>query len=141
MRVSCPACDAAYEIPDDVMAAGRRLRCARCANEWVPVAAEDPADLAPPPPVVAAKVEPTTEDLEPAQPSARPPPPLVASPPLIQDRAEPEPESRSAARVLAAWTLSVAILVGIAVAAYVFRETVQSAWPPSQLLYAALGLR
>ena len=56
------------------------------------------------------------------------------------DRPDPVAEQRSGLLVAAAWTLSVAVLVGGAVAAYVFREAVKSAWPPSQLLYAALGL-
>src|SRR5690349_20822034 len=35
MHVACPACEARYEVPDALIGPGRRLRCARCAHEWL----------------------------------------------------------------------------------------------------------
>ncbi|MBY0332042.1 MAG: zinc-ribbon domain-containing protein, partial [Acetobacteraceae bacterium] len=46
MRVTCPACTAAYEVPDARIGAGRKLRCGRCGHDWwahpAPPAGEGP---------------------------------------------------------------------------------------------------
>lgn len=34
MRVTCPNCSAAYEVPEAKIGAGRKLRCARCRHDW-----------------------------------------------------------------------------------------------------------
>ena len=39
MRITCPTCSAAYDVPDSLMTAGRVVRCARCGGNWTPVAA------------------------------------------------------------------------------------------------------
>jgi predicted Zn finger-like uncharacterized protein len=36
MRIVCPACSAAYEVPDALLGTGRPVRCARCEHEWMP---------------------------------------------------------------------------------------------------------
>lgn len=166
MRVSCPACDAAYEIPDDVLTVGgRRLRCARCAHEWTAEAggaASSPVSLpvpAPPSPRAAPQAEAVAQTspsatlereaaaLEPGERGAeehglpvRPAARLVASPPLVQDRADPIDEADGSKGTVFAWAVSVLVLAVIGTAGYVFRDTVQSVWPPSQIVYAALGL-
>lgn len=44
MIVSCPNCAARYKLPDAVLARGGRLKCAACAQRWVPeVPAPQPA--------------------------------------------------------------------------------------------------
>ncbi|MFC7608495.1 MJ0042-type zinc finger domain-containing protein [Teichococcus aestuarii] len=49
MRLECPACAAAYDVPDALLAPGRAVRCVRCAQSWVPL----PARLEAPPPLLA----------------------------------------------------------------------------------------
>src|SRR5690348_17886277 len=39
MRLICPSCSVAYEVPDSLVPAGRAVRCVRCGGEWTPVAA------------------------------------------------------------------------------------------------------
>ena len=138
MRVSCPNCAAAYEIPDAVLAlAARRLRCARCDHEWTPeLPSRLPrADSAEPPPSFIAASPAVT-----SAPAATPAP-LVATPPLTADRAPVVRTDRRATRLtVIAWALSLLVLVGLAVSGYLFRDQVKSAWPPSRLVYAALGL-
>lgn len=131
MQVSCPGCGAVYEVPDSVLASGgRRLRCASCATEWAPSVG---AAVLPPPNLPEPEApEGHPEDPEPQLPM------LVATPPLVQVR----PEQRSdTALVAASWGASIVALAAFALAAYLFRGAVQSAWPPSQVLYAALGLK
>ncbi len=150
MRIVCPDCFAAYEVPDSLLGAGQRaLRCVRCGREWVPetspphaapesagrqpglaerAAARQPAVLLRPEPRASTHV-----------PVAPPPPAdslLTAFSPLI-DR--PERAAERAASL--AWLASVALLILLGAAAYVWRAEVQAAWPPSQRAYAALGLR
>ena len=36
MRIVCPACSAAYEVPDALLGSPRPVRCARCGHEWLP---------------------------------------------------------------------------------------------------------
>jgi predicted Zn finger-like uncharacterized protein len=71
MRISCPNCDAAYEVPDTALAAGpRRLRCARCGHQFQ-------AAL---PGAAAARAEPRPVPARAAGPAARPEPPAALAP-------------------------------------------------------------
>jgi len=46
MRLTCPNCDAQYEVPDDVIpASGRDVQCSNCGNTWF----EGPEDADPGP--------------------------------------------------------------------------------------------
>lgn len=42
--------------------------------------------------------------------------------------------------VLAGWVLSLAVIAGLAWSAYAWRAQIMHAWPPSERVYAALGL-
>lgn len=126
MRLACPSCHAAYEVPDDRLGVGaRRLRCARCAHEWTfapPTA--PPPEIVPLPPLPAA------------------PPSLVAEPLTPREPAFPpydEPVG-FAWGALAAWVASILVLAGLAFATVQFRANIMQAWPPSQRAYALIGL-
>ncbi len=48
MRLTCPECDARYEIPDDAIPeGGRDVECSACGHAWRHGGADDPADRAP----------------------------------------------------------------------------------------------
>lgn len=72
MRIVCPNCDAAYEVPQTMLAPDRSVRCARCGQDWAPAAALPlaPPALAPPSPASASP---------PVAPATVPPPPPPAS--------------------------------------------------------------
>ena len=80
MRLTCPNCDARYEVPDEVIpTSGRDVQCSNCGQTWfqhhpdhAPVEADD---------VALAPDEPTADE------EVAPPPPPVAPP-------TPEPERR-----------------------------------------------
>lgn len=96
MRIACPNCAAAYEVPDRLLhGTPRPLRCARCATTWTPprlapaetvpaaaaVAAPppfppSPAPPPPPPPSARDDAVAAEEDLA---PPPFPPPPLLAT--------------------------------------------------------------
>ena len=165
MRIACPFCSAAYDVPAPLLREPRMVRCAQCSREWLvgPVSGEPsrPAPKAavgePPaqnasggtkiPPVetatIVAEPPPVTARprAEPARATFYTPDPAmyrgsVIGPPITESDAP-----RSNAPVWIAWAASIAVLLLLAWAAYTWRSAVMEAWPPSQRLYAAVGLK
>jgi predicted Zn finger-like uncharacterized protein len=133
MRIVCPSCSAAYDVPDPQVTAGRVVRCARCAGEWTPVQA--PAS---PPPEVEATPPPVDE---PAPPRAREAPLAPAPRRSAMDRLAAHPVRPQRSTLLRiAWAASVAVLVLALGAAFAWRGQIVAAWPPSAHAYAALGM-
>lgn len=161
MRVSCPACAATYEVPDDLIGAGRRLRCARCGENWLaaPEAPPDgaalagasgpetvtpgtpgpgPAPEAAPPPAAAPPPPAGREAMAPPPQRSRTRPPQVIDPPLPRS-GDAAPPRRDQALLLA-WAGTAAAVLALAAGLALFRAEVMAAWPPSQRLFIALGL-
>lgn len=132
MRITCPSCHATYEVPDALVgAAARKVRCARCAFEWLP----EPMATAPPPePPPRPRPEPRAERPLRAEPLPPLPPPERV--PTSSLRARPAPMLAS----IAVLAISMVVLISLGWAAYAWRAEVMQAWPPSQRLFAALGL-
>ena len=130
MRIECPSCAAAYEVPEEKLAPGRKVRCARCQADWVPLAPE----------TTAREQRETPEPLEPPVTTRD----LAGRPAVTaMDRLAREParrHSRSAAP-RAAWVASFLVLAAIGWSAYAWRGEIVRAWPPSERVYVALGLR
>jgi predicted Zn finger-like uncharacterized protein len=154
MRIVCPSCAAAYEVPAPILAKRRRMRCARCHDDW----AIDPALIAAavaslPAPVVVEPAAPKPVPLESPDLPTGLPPDLPAAP-AFASIAEPEPDAdapeledaapqsrlpENAIPVLAAWLVSLAILASLAWGLIEQRVAIMQAWPPSARLYSALG--
>ena len=138
MRIVCPACAAAYEVPEDRLAPGRIVRCARCGADWAPLMAEAEPIVPEPSP----EVGPSPEPLPPPEPLPEPPlePPSVpvATTPMVE-RSEPEKRPRQAP-VAVGWVLSLLVLAALGWGAYATRTEVMRAWPPSERAYKAIGL-
>lgn len=144
MRMVCPACSAAYDVPETLLAPGRAVRCARCGHEWVPVAPPPPLSPAappvpePPPPPRWPDGEVIEEvELEPVEQGTVEPPRLTAMDRLALHR---DQQRRSRAPLRIAWLLSLLALLALGAAAYQWRAEVMHAWPASQRLYDTLGL-
>lgn len=151
MRIACPGCAAAYDLPDALLAAGpRELRCARCGAQFraslpepeapEPVAPE-PVPVPEPEPVVAA---PAPEPPPPAEPPPDRPPPsrgprhaMPIDPPLPAPEERPEASPRAA---IVGWLGSLALIAVAIWAAIIFRAEIIAAWPPAARLFLALGL-
>jgi predicted Zn finger-like uncharacterized protein len=154
MRIVCPHCDAAYEVPESRLGSARRLRCARCGQEWQ--LAAEPEQRAEPPapmPMMTARrpasspivdaldgVPPPASTPESAPASAPGPmltlPALTVAAPLVERGSQ----ARTPAPVLAGWGVTVLLLAALLTAGYVWRGPIKTAWPPSQRAYAAIGL-
>ncbi|MDO9708940.1 zinc-ribbon domain-containing protein [Paracraurococcus lichenis] len=133
MRISCPACEATYEVPDRLIGTGRTLRCKACRHAWhvgpaTPAAAPEPAP-APPAPPPAQRT-----DLPPPV-ATRPRPPQPIEPPLPRTESPPP---RAGAALAAAWIGSILAVAGMVAALWVFRAEVVAAWPPAARLFALL---
>ena len=103
MRLTCPNCDAQYEVPDDVMpTSGRDVQCSNCGQTWfqhhpdhAPIEASEAEASAPPPDAPSPD-----EETAPPPPPARPVPepvkrqldPAVAD--ILRQEAEAEHEAR-----------------------------------------------
>jgi predicted Zn finger-like uncharacterized protein len=149
MRIVCPSCEAAYDVPDTLVARRRTLRCARCGREW---ANESPADA--PPAEAPASEAPASEAGVPKIPVPEVPAPEIAAPPQPQpprvaatlsealaDQRVGQPPSRSpAAKIWLAWIASLALLAALGFAAWQYRADVMRVWPASERVYQALGL-
>jgi predicted Zn finger-like uncharacterized protein len=161
MRIVCPSCNAAYDVPDAILAGGPRVvKCARCGGEWTPAPAGAPtpapatdkppaiaADDDPPPPAKpagpmaaleaegAGRLEPRVNPLRPRTEPRATPTTVDADPPA------PVAARKAGAGPIAAWILSLIVLIGAGGAAVTWRAQVMAAWPPSQRVFAAVGLR
>jgi predicted Zn finger-like uncharacterized protein len=140
MRIVCPSCAAAYDVPESLLIGRKAVRCARCNGEWRPA-----GPLLPEPELVPAAV--AVPDI------VAPPRPVVETPLRLPRRdagwgasaidrlmATPQPKPRPNVALMAAWIVSLAAVAALLVAAYVARSEVMAVWPPSIRLYAALGL-
>ncbi len=157
MRIECPACAAAYEVPAGMLAAGQAVACARCGNNWTPLTAQPPAaDLAIPaaPPRPASPVPPERQFTS-RQFTAPGPPPLSTA-----DADRPAPPSAEPSRpdwfphadagwspsdersplVPLAWIGSVATLLALLGAGVIARDSLMAQWPPASRLFSAIGL-
>lgn len=146
MRIQCPDCSAHYEVPDDRLAAGRTVRCARCGRDWMPVApAPAPHDVFLQSALDASESEPADdygeeEAVEPAPPAAPAITPVRAPVGTSAADAPARPVRRRRLALGAAWAASLLVLAAAAWAAVAFRAPIAAAWPPSLRIYAALNL-
>jgi predicted Zn finger-like uncharacterized protein len=133
MRIECPACAATYEVPEDRLAPGRLVRCARCGSDWMPL---------PPEPIAEPVREPEPAEPEPEVPSPRlaPSPAVVPLPAPALERDEAPHLRLHLSALSIAWALSVIVLLAGIWGAYAGRDAIMHAWPPSVRAYAALGL-
>ncbi len=134
MRLVCPHCAAAYDVPPSLLAGRRAVRCARCGREWDgqnerPVPENpSPAVLVPSPPQPAA-IAPSEPLDRPAGPTPAPRTPMTR-----------KPTAQGEVAVLFGWAASVLLLVLGIWGAVMWRADLMQVWPPSQRLYAAIGL-
>lgn len=145
MRMVCPACSAAYEVPESLLIPGRVVRCARCANQWVPVAATQSPPPEPPPPRMSPTPAPPWTDaelieeveIEPSHVVPPDTPRFTAMDRLALHRASVE---GSPVPLRVAWAASIVALLLLGAAAFIFHAEVAHVWPASQRVYQALGV-
>ena len=130
MRIVCPSCTAAYEVPDSLLTPGRTVRCAKCGESWVALQAA-PVDW------TDAPEEPPAQQPLPDDEAPTPPRQLTAMERLAQAPAVPP---RPSIALRAAWAASFGAMALLVWGAYAWRSDVMRHWPPSIRAYDALGL-
>jgi predicted Zn finger-like uncharacterized protein len=126
MRIVCPSCSAAYDVPEARLRPGRVVRCTRCGKEWSPVPKKD--EIAFPEPYGGHS-------------SSHHPPSLPPSGPTAMDRLASQPRSPAdGAWLRVAWLSSIAVVLALILAFILAREPIMHAWPASERLYSILGL-
>lgn len=122
MRIVCPGCAAAYEVPADRLSPRKMVRCARCGAEWVAVQEADP--IGDPAEEPARALDGDSAGSLAAQSQAA----LPAVTAMDRLAAAGSKPGRSAALLLA-WMLSFAALGGMGAAVFTWRGAVVHAWP------------
>ncbi len=156
MRIECPGCEAAYEVPQAQIRPGRSVRCARCGLQWRPGGEQppepEPADFdleaaaesaapvadaaseeAPPGSPLGSELAPPGSGLGLRRPAA---PGLAAAAAARAAERRPTPELAAWG---AGWAISLIVLAGLLLSAAHWRQAVMRDWPPSIRLYVALG--
>lgn len=121
MRLVCPHCDAAYDVPPALLAGRRAVRCARCGREWT------------------EQTEPADGVADAAVPAEVPSGPTPRAPISVLEPMALPLRPRGAA-VRFGWAGSMLLLALGAWSVVTWRADVMHAWPPSGRLYSALGL-
>jgi predicted Zn finger-like uncharacterized protein len=143
MIIICPACETRYYAGETVVGnRARKVRCAKCAHEWmlepeIPAEAEAEAEVAPP-----ARREPSAARAPVARivdPAAEEEPRLTATDAAGGDIYLPR-RARGGLDRLASIALAVMLLVLAAAAAYQYRTQIVRFVPPLGGLYAKIGL-
>lgn len=162
MRIVCPSCQAAYEVPEKLLSGPpKRVRCARCGEQWFPQDAATGEDRATPEPDAPLPADPPPPAAVPPSdvppPDVPPDPPPVAAPPVaalpvaalpvaaqVEERLMPEPPQGAGRGGLIvaglAWLASLVLLGAAGWAAVAWRAEVMAAWGASRRLYQWLGL-
>jgi predicted Zn finger-like uncharacterized protein len=151
MRLSCPSCEAGYELPETMFLTGPRMvRCVRCAHSWLAGAPE------PDPPAAAEAAMPDPEAAPPAPEAgetqgngrlasklrrrgasaAEPPAPF----PKLDMDLGPAPPPPAGMAVVAGWVATVLFLLAAGWGGLEYRADIMAAWPESARLYDLLGL-
>lgn len=153
MRIDCPSCHAAYQVPPERLASARAVKCARCGETWTAVPVEAPAAIDPPP-AAGPLPEPAIRE-EPQRETTELEPPASTDRPMLGDRLwgdalpdqvgpqislQSSPTRRISIPLMAAWVLSLVVLIAIGWTAIDHRAAIMAAWPPSTRAYAAVGL-
>ena len=132
MRIVCPICSAAYDVRDDLLGAGRTVRCTRCGEEWV---------AGPTTPDVTLESEPEPDAADPfGEERLADPPPAPRLSAMDRLASHPAPVPRRDGRLVAAWVASVVLLLAVVIGLIAWRGPIMHAWPPSIRLFDALGL-
>ena len=128
MLIRCPTCASGYDLDPEMLPVGRILRCAHCRDAWTH---GSPGEAAPLPQPVGPEI--VTEAQFTRRPAATPVrPALRRSQPRQTTRARP-------VRGFSASLLAV-VLMGSGMAAVAGKAGLVAAFPPSEAVFATLGL-
>ena len=138
MRITCPTCEATYDVPEKLLRPDREVRCARCGGRWLPT----PAEPGMPPPPAATEPSDVDEIAAPPAPDGDRPSSfdIFTRTAGLLDPGGDEPPARAGMAVWGGWVASLLVLAGLGWAGLTYRAQVMQAWPPTERVYALFGL-
>ena len=145
MILTCPACSTRYTVDAAKFpAAGRTVRCAKCAHSWHepgPAPEPEPApemtrDAVPVAPMPSAAV-PAPEPDEIFAPAAGT---RAYAPPSQVPEEKPRGQALQTIAVVAGWSFLIVVVLLIGYSAVRYRQDIASVWPQSAGVYSGIGL-
>ncbi len=116
MIVSCPACEARFEVDKELLGYdGRIVRCGKCGNCWHQMPEEEP----------------------PVAVDAEPPPPAAPKPPR---RPPAQAKKGGKSGVALGWVALLVVLLGAVAGAWFGRNEIVAQFPQTETVYAVLGI-
>ncbi len=141
MILTCPECASRYFIDDQLIGpSGRTVRCQSCGASWRARPQDDPIELTASPEEGAVGQPPRAEEPAAAAPAALSDLPAERLPGAFRAKAEERRRVREAATAGALWAGVAAVVVLVAVTAFVFRVDIVRALPRTATAFAAVGL-
>lgn len=130
MILSCPNCGTRYTVASSSLPpGGRKVRCAKCGEVWRQVPEDDESPVS-----FASELDSATRFDDSRLPD---------EPPAF-DPAPPKPSrhkrEKRKGKAWIAWAVSGVVLAGAVGGAVLARDAIVRAWPPSMLLFTAVGL-
>lgn len=135
MIITCPSCSTRFQIADNALGpAGRKVRCAKCGENWW----QDPAPIEAEAPLPA----PEPADSPPEVPAIPERPREIRTPGVQwpEIRSEPPPWQLSDRGIRNGWILLGVFLLALVTGVLTAQGTLTGVWPESRRLYAALGM-
>jgi len=151
MILTCPSCATRYTVDAAKFpAAGRTVRCAKCAHSWHHPAPEPELESGPDPLGILAEAVPATEAAPTPSANAAMPVPEGPAAPAVGTRAyapqaqmppdRPRGQGLQTAAVAAGWIGLIAVVLLIGYSAVRYRQDIATIWPQSAGVYSGLGL-
>jgi predicted Zn finger-like uncharacterized protein len=129
MRIACPKCAAEYELPASRLPPRKMVRCARCGDAWEAVEeAEGSGEVA-----ATLSEQELNRDVGGEE--------ILPRMTAMDRLAAPGRRPPRSTRLVAAWSLTLIILVAAVAATIVWRESVVRAWPPSGRILASANYK
>jgi len=136
MLVNCPSCNAAYDVPDRLLAAGpRRMKCAKCGHQFSAALAQE-SEL---PPASSVAVDPPAEATAPTSAAPLPRSDRPAGSAIKPVEAQPA-RAKPDRLALLGWVATLLLLLGSGGFVSANHTELAQAWPPVERLFAQLGL-
>jgi predicted Zn finger-like uncharacterized protein len=143
--MSCPHCNAEYDLPESLIGAGRKVRCAVCRNPWMAALPEPEVTMAPDSGLARHTGSETAriageftgfagEGGIGGMWSA----PAAGTDAAYLGLTAARPPSRTGAAL--AWLATFAVLAAAALSAWRWQAALIAAWPPSQRLFDQVAL-
>ncbi len=146
MIISCPECSGRFRIDSTALgAAGRTVRCGKCAHTWLQAppdseAGAGPAEAADPQPAADAGAPADADQAIDRDAPGESDEDDTSVRAHRRNRAPVVAEATNRWQVFAAWAGLIVVVAGLGAGLFVFRDAIMNTWPETAGLYDGLEL-